>query len=84
MTHTWAAEFAESNVRVNAVAPGPMHTSRWSRRWARTWAAWAWPPHSSAHPTRPRWPTSSPFSRRRPGQYTTEEIAAADGGRTAI
>ncbi|MFE0759811.1 SDR family NAD(P)-dependent oxidoreductase [Streptomyces smyrnaeus] len=28
LTRTWAAEFAPSNVRVNAVAPGPMHTSK--------------------------------------------------------
>ena len=28
LTRTWAAEFAESNVRVNAVAPGPMRTSK--------------------------------------------------------
>ncbi|MCK2218253.1 SDR family oxidoreductase [Actinomadura sp. ATCC 31491] len=28
LTRTWAAEFAASNVRVNAVAPGPMTTSK--------------------------------------------------------
>ncbi|MDH6605430.1 NAD(P)-dependent dehydrogenase (short-subunit alcohol dehydrogenase family) [Streptomyces sp. SAI-208] len=28
LTRTWAAEFAESNVRVNAVAPGPMRTAK--------------------------------------------------------
>ncbi len=28
LTRTWAAEFAESNVRVSAVAPGPMRTSK--------------------------------------------------------
>ncbi|UNZ21182.1 SDR family oxidoreductase [Streptomyces sp. 891-h] len=28
LTRTWAAEFAPSNVRVNAVAPGPMRTSK--------------------------------------------------------
>ncbi|MBO8186493.1 SDR family NAD(P)-dependent oxidoreductase [Streptomyces spirodelae] len=28
LTRTWAAEFASSNVRVNAVAPGPMRTSK--------------------------------------------------------
>ncbi|MFF8997460.1 SDR family NAD(P)-dependent oxidoreductase [Streptomyces achromogenes] len=28
LTRTWAAEFAEWNIRVNAVAPGPMRTSK--------------------------------------------------------
>ncbi|WP_033339605.1 SDR family NAD(P)-dependent oxidoreductase [Catenuloplanes japonicus] len=28
LTRAWAAEFVEGNVRVNAVRPGPMHTSK--------------------------------------------------------
>ncbi|MEV8128735.1 SDR family oxidoreductase [Streptomyces sp. NPDC085944] len=84
LTRTWAAEFAKSNVRVNAVAPGPMRT-------AKVVAAMG-PDMGGMGLTTALGRTSDPaevahvvaFLASDRASYMTGAIVAADGGRTAI
>ncbi|CAM5226397.1 SDR family oxidoreductase OS=Streptomyces tendae OX=1932 GN=GUR47_24580 PE=4 SV=1 [Streptomyces tendae] len=84
LTRTWAAEFAESNVRVNAVAPGPMRTSKV--------VAAMGPELGGMGLTTALKRTSDPtevahviaFLAGDRASYMTGAIVAADGGRTAV
>ncbi|MFI1838467.1 SDR family NAD(P)-dependent oxidoreductase [Streptomyces olivaceoviridis] len=84
LTRAWAAEFAASNVRVNAVAPGPMRTSKV--------VAALGPDMGGMGLTTALKRTSDPaevahviaFLAGDRASYMTGAIVAADGGRTAI
>lgn len=84
LTRTWAAEFATSNVRVNAVAPGPMRT-------AKVVGAMG-PALDDIGLTTALKRTADPaevaqviaFLASDQAGYVTGAIVAADGGRTAI
>ena len=84
LTRTWAAEFAASNVRVNAVAPGPMTT-------AKVVAAMG-PDVGGMGLTTALKRAADPVEVARviafvagdQASYMTGAIVAADGGRTAI
>ncbi|MFE6280969.1 SDR family NAD(P)-dependent oxidoreductase [Streptomyces sp. NPDC057877] len=84
LTRTWAAEFAESNVRVNAVAPGPMRTSKV--------VAAMGPDLGGMGLTTALKRTSDPaevaqviaFLASDRASYVTGAVVAADGGRTAV
>lgn len=83
-TRTWAAEFAESNVRVNAVAPGPMRTSKVVAAMGSDLGGMGL--------TTALKRTSDPaevaqvvaFLASDRASYMTGAIVAADGGRTAV
>ncbi|WP_108932491.1 SDR family NAD(P)-dependent oxidoreductase [Streptomyces ardesiacus] len=84
LTRTWAAEFAASGVRVNAVVPGPMRTSKV--------VAAMGPDMGGMGLTTALQRTSDPaevaqvvaFLAGDRASYMTGAIVAADGGRTAI
>ncbi|GAA2214278.1 SDR family oxidoreductase [Nonomuraea monospora] len=84
LTRTWAAEFAASNVRVNAVAPGPMTTSKV--------VAAMGPDLGGMGLTTALKRTADPaevaqviaFLAGDQAGYVTGAVVAADGGRTAI
>ncbi|MGW0134311.1 SDR family NAD(P)-dependent oxidoreductase [Streptomyces sp. NPDC003299] len=84
LTRTWAAEFAASKVRVNAVVPGPMRTSKV--------VAAMGPDMGGMGLTTALRRTSDPaevahviaFLAGDRASYMTGAIVAADGGRTAI
>ncbi|OMI35789.1 SDR family NAD(P)-dependent oxidoreductase [Streptomyces sparsogenes] len=84
LTRTWAAEFAEWNIRVNAVAPGPMRTSKV--------VAAMGPDMGGMGLDTALKRTSDPvevahviaFLAGDRASYMTGAIVAADGGRTAI
>ncbi|GAA0359583.1 SDR family oxidoreductase [Actinoallomurus spadix] len=84
LTRTWAAEFAASNVRVNAVAPGPMTTSKV--------VAAMGPDLGGMGLTTALKRTADPaevaqviaFIAGDQAGYVTGAVVAADGGRTAI
>ncbi|MEV4019526.1 SDR family oxidoreductase [Nonomuraea angiospora] len=84
LTRTWAAEFAASNVRVNAVAPGPMTTSKV--------VAAMGPDLGGMGLTTALKRAADPaevaqviaFIASDQASYVTGAVVAADGGRTAI
>ncbi|MEV7802995.1 SDR family oxidoreductase [Microbispora sp. NPDC088329] len=84
LTRTWAAEFAASNVRVNAVSPGPMTTSKV--------VAAMGPDLGGMGLTTALRRTADPaevaqviaFVASDQASYVTGAVVAADGGRTAI
>ncbi|MGR6918952.1 SDR family NAD(P)-dependent oxidoreductase [[Actinomadura] parvosata] len=84
LTRTWAAEFAAANVRVNAVAPGPMTTSKVVAAMGpdiggmglTTALRRAGDPAEVAHVIA--------FLASEQASYMTGAVVAADGGRTAI
>ncbi|KOV87541.1 SDR family NAD(P)-dependent oxidoreductase [Nocardia sp. NRRL S-836] len=84
LTRTWAAEFAPANVRVNAVVPGPMRTSKV--------VAAMGPDMGGMGLTTALKRTSDPtevahviaFLAGDRSSYVTGATVAADGGRTAI
>ncbi|MED7929175.1 SDR family oxidoreductase [Nonomuraea sp. LP-02] len=84
LTRTWAAEFAASNVRVNAVAPGPMTTSKV--------VAAMGPDLGGMGLTTALKRTADPaevaqviaFIASDHASYVTGAVVAADGGRTAV
>jgi NAD(P)-dependent dehydrogenase (short-subunit alcohol dehydrogenase family) len=84
LTRTWAAEFAGSNVRVNAVSPGPMTTSKV--------VAAMGPDMGGMGLTTALKRTADPsevarviaFVASDQASYVTGAVVAADGGRTAI
>ncbi|MCO5974792.1 SDR family NAD(P)-dependent oxidoreductase [Actinoallomurus soli] len=84
LTRTWAAEFAASNVRVNAVSPGPMTTSKV--------VAAMGPDLGGMGLTTALKRTADPaevahviaFIAGDQASYVTGAVVAADGGRTAI
>ncbi|MCP2342110.1 SDR family NAD(P)-dependent oxidoreductase [Actinomadura rupiterrae] len=84
LTRTWAAEFATANVRVNAVAPGPMTTSKV--------VAALGPDVGGMGLTTALKRAADPvevaqviaFVASEQAGYVTGAVVAADGGRTAI
>jgi NAD(P)-dependent dehydrogenase (short-subunit alcohol dehydrogenase family) len=81
MTRSWAAEFSPSGVRVNAIAPGPVHTGgaapeRIEALGTTTLLARAAQPAEIAEVIA--------FLASPKASYVTGAVVAADGGRTAI
>lgn len=84
LTRTWAAEFAASNVRVNAVSPGPMTTSKV--------VAAMGPDLGGMGLTTALKRAADPaevaqviaFIASDQASYVTGAVVAADGGRTAV
>jgi NAD(P)-dependent dehydrogenase (short-subunit alcohol dehydrogenase family) len=81
MTRSWAAEFSASGVRVNAVAPGPIHTEGGVT--ARTEALGATTPMNRAAATDEIAEVVGFLASPR-ASYVTGATVAADGGRTAV
>ncbi|MFD5828636.1 SDR family NAD(P)-dependent oxidoreductase [Lentzea sp. NPDC060358] len=84
LTRSWAAEFASSNVRVNAVLPGPMHTSMMISSLGPDAGGFGntVPLNRTAHPAEIAEVVAFAASDR--ASYVTGAVIAADGGRTAI
>lgn len=84
LTRTWAAEFAPSNVRVNAVAPGPMRTSKVVAAMGPDMGGLGLTTalKRTCDPTEVAHVVAFLASDR--ASYVTGAIVAADGGRTAI
>lgn len=84
LNRTWAAEFAESNVRVNAVAPGPMCTSKVVAAMGPDMGGMglATALKRTSDPTEVAHVIAFLAGDR--ASYMTGAIVAADGGRTAI
>jgi NAD(P)-dependent dehydrogenase (short-subunit alcohol dehydrogenase family) len=81
MTRAWAAEFSPSGVRVNAIAPGPVHTE--GAVSARTDALGETTPlHRAAQAEEIAEVVGFLASPR--ASYVTGAVVAADGGRAAV
>lgn len=84
LTRAWAAEYAPGNVRVNAVAPGPMHTSKVVAVLGPDLGGYGGtvPLDRSADPTEVAEVVAFVASAR--ASYVTGATLAVDGGRAAI
>jgi NAD(P)-dependent dehydrogenase (short-subunit alcohol dehydrogenase family) len=81
MTRSWAAEFSPSGVRINAVAPGPVHTEGAVPE--RTDALGATTPLNRAAQVEEIAEVVGFLASHR-ASYVTGAVVAADGGRTAV
>jgi NAD(P)-dependent dehydrogenase (short-subunit alcohol dehydrogenase family) len=81
MTRAWAVEFSPSGVRVNAIAPGPVHTGGAAPERIEALGATT-PLHRAADPAEIAAVVAFLASAR--ASYVTGATVAADGGRTAI
>lgn len=84
LTRAWAAEYAPANVRVNAVAPGPMHTAKAVAMIGPELGGYGGtvPLDRSADPAEVAEVVAFAASAR--ASYVTGAVLAADGGRAAI
>lgn len=82
MTRAWAAEYSESGVRVNAIAPGPVYTATPSGAEFITALGETTPMHRASQPEEIAEVISFLVSPR--ASYITGTTVAADGGRRAI
>jgi NAD(P)-dependent dehydrogenase (short-subunit alcohol dehydrogenase family) len=82
MTRAWAAEYSESGVRVNAIAPGPVYTPSPSGPEFITALGETTPMHRASQPEEIAEVIAFLASPR--ASYITGTTIAADGGRRAI
>ncbi|WP_033294283.1 SDR family NAD(P)-dependent oxidoreductase [Amycolatopsis jejuensis] len=84
LTRAWATEFADGKVRVNAVSPGPMRTSKVVAALGEDMGGWGEtvPLSRAADPAEVAEVIAFVASER--ASFMTGAIVAADGGRSAI